>query len=264
MILKYAIIFTQCVFLFGQTPIIKTKLSGMSVQDASSWYFTRFTTRTQGQYVILSADPGAAPDIDIVRTSLTGTSVQDFDFAGDTLIGFATSGPDANGYVYLHALLKNGGSAEIFRTANSGTGVQDFLAPAGSWISAFTTSTDGEYVYLSAVASLIGIEEKKIDDSESVQTDLVFALNNAVPNPCVNVAQIGYSIAQPCAVDLKIYEVTGRLVRTLVNKELSMPDIYRIYWFGDDDRGRTLSAGIYFVRLDAGDFQAIKKIVLLG
>jgi hypothetical protein len=90
--------------------------------DASSWYFTRFTTRAQGEYVFLCVDPGAAPDIDIVRTSLTATSVQDFDFAGDTLVGFTTSGPDANGYVYLNALLKNGGTGEIFRTAHSGTG----------------------------------------------------------------------------------------------------------------------------------------------
>ena len=261
--LKYFILFVQCLCIFAQTPIIKTKLSGMSVQDASSWYFTRFTTRIQGEYVILSVDPGAAPDIDIVRTELTGTSVQDFDFAGDTLIGFTTSGPDANGYVYLSAVLKNGGTGEIFRTSQSGTGVQDFLAPAGFWISAFTTSTDGEYVYLNALASLIGIEEKEIDDLEYVHSNLVFALRNPTPCPFVGATRIDYSIAEPCPVELNIYEVTGRLVRTLVNKKLMIPDIYRVFWAGDDDRGRRVSAGIYFARLEAGDFQATKKILLL-
>ena len=139
------------------------------------------------------------------------------------------------------------------------------MAPESSafWISSFTTSTDGEYIYLNAVSSLIGIEEKEIDDSESIPGNFVFALNSIVPNPFVGVARIDYSVAEPCVVDLKIYEATGRLVKTLVSKEMSVPNNYRVYWHGNDDRNRTLSAGVYFVRFEAGDFQTTKKTLLL-
>jgi flagellar hook assembly protein FlgD len=59
---------------------------------------------------------------------------------------------------------------------------------------------------------------------------------------------------------MNIYDVTGRLVRTLVN-ELQKPGYYRVLWDGKDDLGKAVASGIYFYRIEAGDFTAVKKIV---
>ncbi|MEO0156030.1 MAG: T9SS type A sorting domain-containing protein [candidate division WOR-3 bacterium] len=63
-------------------------------------------------------------------------------------------------------------------------------------------------------------------------------------------------------VSLAIYDVTGRMVkdfsRLTVNGERST-----VVWDGCDDSGRRLSGGVYFVRLEAGDYKQIEKAVLL-
>lgn len=249
-------------FLFGQNPIFRTKLTGMGVQDATGWYFTAFQTRTAGDTVFLQAKPTGALAIDIVKTVLTGTAVQDFDFLGDTLVAFSTWGPDAGGWVYLTAELLNGGTMDILRTKLSGAGVESYTAPAGYWINGFNTWDDGEYVYLGAVATIIGIEEEKSQDQEIGIDRFVFALNNIFPNPVIHSAHVSYSIAKPCNVNLNIYDVTGRLVKTLVDQS-QIPNVYRLIWHGDDNLGRKLGSGVYFIRMDAANFRATKKILLL-
>jgi len=249
-----------CSFMFAQNPIFRTKLSGLAVQSASAWYFTGFTVRTEGDSVILSATPSSGPDIDILKTTLKETAVQAFDFAGDTLVGFTTSGPDAEAWVYLTAVLKGGGTDDILRTKLKDTGVQDYTASVGYWINGFTATTDGEYVNLTPIASLIGIEED--EHSEHEVNKLVFALDVS-PNPAINSPQISYSIAKQCKVNLNIYDVTGRLVKTLINNQNQPANVYRLIWQTDDMQGRKLSSGVYFVTFDAGDFHAAKKILLL-
>ncbi|MEO0107475.1 MAG: T9SS type A sorting domain-containing protein [candidate division WOR-3 bacterium] len=81
--------------------------------------------------------------------------------------------------------------------------------------------------------------------------------NSKSQNPNENLAT-RYSLL----ANLRIYDATGRLVKDLsrltVNCERST-----IVWDGCDDLGRRLPAGVYFVRLEAGDFVKIKKAVLL-
>jgi len=246
--------------MFAQNPIFRIKLSGMAVQSASAWYFTGFTARTEGDSVILSATPSSGPDIDILKTTLKETALQAFDFAGDTLVGFATSGPDVEGWVYLTAVLKGGGTGDILRTKLKDTGVQDYTASVGYWINGFTATTEGEYVCLNPIASLIGIEED--EHSEHEVNRLVFALDVS-PNPTINSPRISYSIAKQCKVNLNVYDVTGRLVKTLLNNKTQTPNVYRLIWQTDDKQGRQLSAGVYFIKFNAGEFQSTQKILLL-
>jgi hypothetical protein len=63
-------------------------------------------------------------------------------------------------------------------------------------------------------------------------------------------------------VSLRIYNLLGQLVRTLVDQEM-MPGSYRIVWDGKDDKGKALASGIYFCRLTAGTSQETSKMVLL-
>ena len=92
------------------------------------------------------------------------------------------------------------------------------------------------------------------------------------PNPFHNRLDIRYQIPDSRkqktdelrSVSLKIYDATGRLVKTF-NHQTIQPSNHQteVVWNGDDDFGRKLPAGVYFVRLEADDFNKIEKAVLL-
>jgi len=95
-----------------------------------------------------------------------------------------------------------------------------------------------------------------------------FALGQSYPNPFERITEIRYQIPkgvdsrQKSVVSMNIYDVTGRLVKTLVN-EPQEPGYYKVLWDGKDDLRKAVSSGIYFYRLEAGDFTGIKKMVVM-
>ena len=81
------------------------------------------------------------------------------------------------------------------------------------------------------------------------------------PNPAKTHVAIRYTLDAPCQTLLQLCDLSGRIVRTLVNSQ-QKPGRYSIHWHGEDDRGRLLAKGVYFCRLRAGDYEAIEKLVL--
>jgi len=59
-----------------------------------------------------------------------------------------------------------------------------------------------------------------------------------------------------------IYDLTGRKVRTLV-EEAHGPGEYTAVWRGRDDRGLPVSSGVYFYRIEIGDYTVDRKMVML-
>jgi len=82
------------------------------------------------------------------------------------------------------------------------------------------------------------------------------------PNPFNPVCTIRYDIPSAGRVSLQIFDVSGSLVRTLVNSWRE-PGVYSEVWDGRTDGGTALSSGVYFYQLKAGDFVATGKTVLL-
>jgi len=97
----------------------------------------------------------------------------------------------------------------------------------------------------------------------------VFSLSQNSPNPFRGSTKILYTIAftgspnKKSYVMLRVYNITGKLIRTLVD-QAETPGYYRVIWDGRDDYGRKVPAGIYFYRLKA-DSKIIgtKKLILL-
>ncbi|UCG51964.1 MAG: T9SS type A sorting domain-containing protein [Candidatus Latescibacterota bacterium] len=84
------------------------------------------------------------------------------------------------------------------------------------------------------------------------------------PNPFNPTTTIRYSLANEGRVDLTIYDVTGRRVRTLV--DASQPprvEGYTVEWDGRNEAGEPVSSGVYFYRLSAPGFVETKKMVLV-
>ena len=67
----------------------------------------------------------------------------------------------------------------------------------------------------------------------------------------------------PSRVDLRIYDLSGRLVRTLHAAEAMPAGTRETPWNGRDDRGRVVATGIYFYRLQAGEFTATRRMTLM-
>jgi hypothetical protein len=90
-----------------------------------------------------------------------------------------------------------------------------------------------------------------------------FALHSPRPNPVSPSTMISFAIPSPGAqMNIRIFSVTGRLVRTLVN-ERRAPGYYWEPWDLTNDGGRTVAPGVYFCRMEAGAFKDTKKLVLL-
>ena len=82
------------------------------------------------------------------------------------------------------------------------------------------------------------------------------------PNPFRSSALITYGLAKPADVSLKIYNIAGQCVRILV-KGKQNAGAYNINWRGNDDHGRKLSEGIYFVRMATGNHTETFKVVMV-
>lgn len=81
-------------------------------------------------------------------------------------------------------------------------------------------------------------------------------------NPSSQATTVSFALHKGGYVEIKIYDVSGRLVRTLV-KDSRLAGIYGVPWDGKNDRGSDVPSGIYFYRMKTGVFKATKKMVLV-
>ena len=104
---------------------------------------------------------------------------------------------------------------------------------------------------------IMGLANALVSVKSDVQSPTKFVLFNNFPNPFNPTTTIKYEIPKTVNVSLKVYDILGREVQILINQE-QKPGFYEVP-FGNDD----LASGIYFYRLQAGDFIQTKKMILL-
>jgi hypothetical protein len=88
------------------------------------------------------------------------------------------------------------------------------------------------------------------------------ALFQNAPNPFNPTTTIRFDTAEPGPVELRIYDVSGRLVRTLINRDLP-PARHETVWDGRSDSGVPVASGVYFYRLVTREYRATKKMLML-
>ncbi|MCK4591130.1 MAG: T9SS type A sorting domain-containing protein, partial [Candidatus Latescibacteria bacterium] len=82
------------------------------------------------------------------------------------------------------------------------------------------------------------------------------------PNPFNPVTTIRYSVTEPSYVQIRMYDSSGRFIRTLANMDKS-PGTYELRWDGRDSRGSAVASGVYFCRVRSGQFEAAGKIAVV-
>ena len=89
-----------------------------------------------------------------------------------------------------------------------------------------------------------------------------YAFSNPLPNPMRSGVSMSYAIPKAKKVVLKVYNSLGQVVKTLVDSQRG-PGVYNVYWNGQDDLNRKLSAGVYFCRFSTDEYIATKKMVIV-
>jgi len=100
-------------------------------------------------------------------------------------------------------------------------------------------------------------------DGHSYDGEIVrFALGPVAPNPFADGTVIGFSAPQASRVAIKIFNVNGQSVRTVMNGGVEA-GYHQIGWDGRDDSGARVARGVYFCRMEAGAFSATEKLVFI-
>ncbi len=98
--------------------------------------------------------------------------------------------------------------------------------------------------------------------SQEVPRGLATAILSYGPNPIASQARIVYRLGSRTAVDLALYDLNGRRVRTLVREEQEA-GVHPVSFDGLDATGRGLPSGIYFLRLDTPEVMQVRQVTLL-
>ncbi|MBD3335246.1 MAG: T9SS type A sorting domain-containing protein [Candidatus Eisenbacteria bacterium] len=91
----------------------------------------------------------------------------------------------------------------------------------------------------------------------------VTRLHQNIPNPFEDATTIRYSVAHESPVEIAVYDISGRCVRTLV-KGTAAPGAYSIVWDGRNDSGIPATSGVYFYRFSVGSYTSVKRMLVLN
>ena len=105
--------------------------------------------------------------------------------------------------------------------------------------------------------------ESRLESSNIIEQ---FALLPNYPNPFNSETVIRYKIPSHVTttqVKLRIFNILGREVGTLVDEESVKPGEYRVRWHGLDDSGVPVATGVYLYKMEANNFQEVRKLLFI-
>jgi len=191
---------------------------------------------------------------------------------------------DSGAVVTPRAVVRNFGTfGETFPVwLNIGTGYSESIgvtlaAGATDTVEFATSSADSVGTFNMSCVTVLAADEIPTNDTladtvvvwpltgieEQGRPPTAFALDRARPTPFTGRTTIRFSIPRTTQTSVSIYSATGALVRGLAAPKPLAPNTYSLAWDGLDDRGAIVSRGVYYCRMAAGEFRAIKKLVKL-
>jgi len=135
---------------------------------------------------------------------------------------------------------------------------------SGSVVFRFRFGSDGasggEGWYIDDV-EVIGLANLSDTEDRSLPVT-VLSLSNAQPNPFTASSRISFAIPTAEEASLKVFDATGRLVKTLVSGTMT-PGTHHVAWDGSDDNARPAPSGLYYYRLVGKSGEKIRPVVLM-
>ena len=116
------------------------------------------------------------------------------------------------------------------------------------------------YALVLGVCEYIGLDLSQIQNEASMPGSYSLLQNH--PNPFNSTTTLRYDLAGHSNVNIIIYDMLGREVKTLINQTQDT-GFKSIQWDGTNDYGKQVSAGVYLYRIQAGEYMQTKKMVFL-
>jgi hypothetical protein len=111
---------------------------------------------------------------------------------------------------------------------------------------------------------ILGFLDNQYDDPSGVNpSSYRNSLSQNYPNPFNPQTTINFTVKEQANVSLRIYNVAGQLVRTLVDETKAPGVAHTVVWDGRNNAGSSVSSGVYFYKLVTKSFTQTKKMVLL-
>ncbi len=114
----------------------------------------------------------------------------------------------------------------------------------------------------SSITTLVGYYENPVSVEAKEGVPQTFALYQNFPNPFNPITTIYFQLPITTNLSIKIYDILGREVRSLVDRSF-VAGSYKIIWDGLDNTGSKVATGMYFYRLQSQEYSAVKKCLLL-
>jgi hypothetical protein len=182
-----------------------------------------------------------------------------FDFHGDGTVTLSWLQPDINDFDHFNIYLSidNGDFNIISESVGN------------NYLYEIVDYPEIRHQFYLTTVNQQGLESdpSEVIEFDSVDTDddlpiLVTDLKGNFPNPFNPETKIEFQLSDPDFVELTVFNIKGQLVRKLVFKEMEAGS-YFVTWDGRDDSSKTVASGIYFYRMQAGEFDSVKKMILL-
>jgi len=171
---------------------------------------------------------------------------------GIIIICFAGSsfGQSSSSFQLIRTSISNGGGA-----ANSSSFNLKESALGGL---AVGVSSSGSFV-LNGGMLIIDVENPLLEQDVLPK---LFVLQQNYPNPFNPTTTIQYSLPKVSEVTIKIFNVMGQVVNTLVQGQ-KQPGNYQVFWDGKDNSGQQVPSGVYYYQIIAKNFKDVKKMLLV-
>ncbi|MBZ0270213.1 SMP-30/gluconolactonase/LRE family protein, partial [bacterium] len=200
---------------------------------------TFFDSAPDSGYSVDNLAPAAPTSLQLANTDLLWDEAPEADFQYFTIYGSPT-GDLGDAVVIDYAI------------------VPAFDVAASPFVWYLVTATD----FAGNEGEAAAVSNPAVDAPIAIALPAVFALKAPRPSPFRTRTTIAFDVPVNGRASVSIYDVSGRLVRSLVNGEMAAGS-YEPSWDGTDDSRRTVVPGVYFVRMESGGFDATRKLVRL-
>jgi hypothetical protein len=246
-------------YLPGYSEAVPTLFDSTAVSPEVHYFQVIAHTNESGTFYTSAPDSGRSVDnlAPAIPTSLTGE--QEYQPAGLWLRWDANTEADLAVYRVYRGNRKNFIPSPIYLVAT--TTKEEWFDNEWRWDVNWWYKVSAVDIHFNEGLPALTGRDNVTGAGDPVLPD-AFALGQNVPNPFNPTTTIRYHVPAGGAVTLRVYDVSGRLVRTLVDGHQT-PGSKSVIWNGADDRGHGVSSGVYFYRMEAPGFSKTRKMLLL-
>ena len=215
---------------------------GMEAIDIGGFYFTDNLT---GSFLYHITDSSAS------ETTIN---------AGGFLVIWVDADPE-QGPLHVDFTL-NGGGEDIGIYDPNGSAIIEMSFSSQSEDTSYGRYPDGSdtWQFMNPTPGMVNTQELSLNNNITMPDQ--FMIHNNYPNPFNPVTTLYYDLPENCLVNITIYDMLGRQVKTLI-KQTQAVGYRSVIWDASNDYGEPVSAGIYLYQIQAGEYISTKKMVLL-